>query len=176
MSYSDRHDSQELLASDVDDPYSIENIEYLRHFSQDGSPTNGVLSPETLARRLHNISPRPSHSPSPAPPDVDTDPIRLEQLERLESLLSPDSSPDTSDGQTLTPPGNTVTNGIPQMFLSTSSPISSKNSEAFVESGLQDAIRGVYRLWTATRKSGPIEAPEQKEEFIDIVRGALADV
>ncbi|KAL5534197.1 hypothetical protein ACEPAG_659 [Sanghuangporus baumii] len=172
----DRHGSQEFPTSDellstTSEPYDTERIDYLHHLTtfrgRETSP-DGVPCPEALSRRLHNLSPLVSLAPSPAPPEADADVLGLENVE------SPDVvSPDTSDTQTLTPPGDTQTNAIPELSLSASiSPLVDKGRDGVVHSGVHEAIRGVYRLWAASRGVQP-DTTVDKDEFLDLVRDTL---
>ena len=152
------------------EPYNTERIDYLRHLTtfrgRETSP-EGIPCPEALSRRLHNISPRVSLVPSPAPPEPEEDVLGLENVE------SPDVfSPDTSDTRTLTPPGDIQTGAIPELSLSDNTPLADKGQGGTVHSGVHEAIRGVYRLWAASRKTHP-DANVEKDEFLDLVRDAL---
>lgn len=128
---------------------------------RDGSPVKGAPCPAALTRRLYDISPRPSHSPSPAPPEPDAVSPKPENAGSSESSES-------SDGRTLTPTGNSDVKHEKDL-LSLASP---------VDAGLHETIKGVYRLWAATRKpQAPDEgAPGQKDEFMKVVQDALNEI
>jgi hypothetical protein len=119
-------------------------------------------SPNTLARRLEDLSPR-----LPSPPLLD---------DYSESASGSNSFPPST--VTLSTQLITVESGSspPRPPLANSSvPPRVKDGSVESRAALKDTIRGVYYLWKSGRRLCARTEGEDEEEFMSIVRQAMAE-
>ncbi|KAH8120368.1 hypothetical protein DFH11DRAFT_1539519 [Phellopilus nigrolimitatus] len=183
---SHHYDAHDERHPGVYDSFGVEHVEHLQQagftnfadLRADADLSPGALSARALARRLHSLSPRPSHTPSPAPrEDEDTG------TEGTSSLDSSDS-PQTSDGLLCTPPvlleaspHTEIVSPIPRVLRK---PFELEGGdredkiEDDVDAGLRDAIKGLYCLWATTRKGRTnASVADEKDAFIRVVNNVV---